>query len=293
MFFSKNSSFLALLLFSLVSFPSCDMSEDASIQMEEPSTPNQFIELELLLTNLVQSSNGNLSKMKPSDRFMVLAESARINNVTFDYERAVSSYNDAYQYLTLGKETYLSGLELIKQLDDLVATYGFTPELGERLAAFQSVFDAQKDSYDSVNVEMVKGHIDLLLYLSNSEVAQKFASATKQFYTNKDLAVEFRNFPCAEYAILAQAYTALCAIGKIYACPFAVYYWNKYFKCENSGGSGGDPCANSPDPCCGVNCVSGYICINGSCVIDPNDPGCINNGCPPGYVCAQNQCIPI
>lgn len=51
-------------------------------------------------------------------------------------------------------------------------------------------------------------------------------------------------------------------------------------------------CTNTP--CCGVICNDGYVCINGDCIIDINNPpDCINdNDCPRYHSCAGGECVP-
>lgn len=46
-------------------------------------------------------------------------------------------------------------------------------------------------------------------------------------------------------------------------------------------------------PCWGVNCVPGYVCVNGNCVPDPNYQGCPNVRCPPGSICVSGTCVEI
>lgn len=42
-------------------------------------------------------------------------------------------------------------------------------------------------------------------------------------------------------------------------------------------------CNEVADPCCAIECQIGYICVDGSCEIDPTH--CLNSGCPEGYSC--------
>ncbi len=47
------------------------------------------------------------------------------------------------------------------------------------------------------------------------------------------------------------------------------------------------------NPCWGVQCLPGYICINGNCVADPFSGVCPNVPCPPGTKCKNGECVPI
>ncbi len=46
--------------------------------------------------------------------------------------------------------------------------------------------------------------------------------------------------------------------------------------------------------CIGVYCPPGTTCVNGECVTDFNNIGCLNDGdCPPGEICMNGECTPL
>lgn len=84
-----------------------------------------------------------------------------------------------------------------------------------------------------------------------------------------------------------QVNTVYCAAVLGISVWQVIYRWC----CANDGDVPSPPgCSTSPDPCCGVQCASGYDCVNGDCVL--NGQGCLSTGCPPGYRCRNNRCVP-
>ncbi|MEQ9404167.1 MAG: hypothetical protein RIM99_11305 [Cyclobacteriaceae bacterium] len=46
-------------------------------------------------------------------------------------------------------------------------------------------------------------------------------------------------------------------------------------------------------PCWAVYCATGYMCVNGQCVPDPNYGGCPNVPCPRGSLCVGGTCVEL
>lgn len=174
----------------------------------------------------------------------------------------------------------------LQNMLSIVSLYGFKSKSIEALNSYKSdVLSSERITKEEkffleVNVEVLSFMVsspevqNYYLKLNNSET---FAQAKAQ-----------SPLGCALATVTYGLNFTLCLMHGIACESLSLKAINLVNQCQSEGY---DPCANNPDPCCGVHCANGHECINGNCVYNPELDDCLD--CPPGTFCHTDngECI--
>ncbi len=252
---------------------------------ENPISEGEQETIDALYDHLSQQDN--ISEMSIKEEFAAMQEYAQEVTMDFDIQRAIDSYNDGLNAKATDFDP--DRMAILKQIDNIFITHGFTSKAKEELKRVRQSVETKIATGDA-NSDLLE-HIRSYEYLTESKafsnyLGAKYGSTTMQ---------QRGPLKCTLYIIQLSYYLAKCASGQDYLACVQVTYYTALIAAECPGSSGDyeDPCLNSPDPCCGVHCRQGLYCINGDCVLDPDDPGCAQEPCPPGYICDGYNCIAL
>ncbi len=289
--------FCLLLLCVGLSFTACQNDQqDLTQQIDEQKAltvdPKQSLEvatMEVLFAHLSQQAN--LKDLSVHDQIMILNDFAKANNLFLDLQPAIESYEAApakFQYISPDEEFIIAE---IKQLNQLIETHGYNARLSNALQAYRDDFIAstQHLALDANSFNIVIGMIDQADFMASNPVMQNYLQQINPQFVSGN-AQERVSFQCWLARISLAAALASCALNP-FACagiPFAI--WTVTQEC---GSEYVDPCLNSPNPCCGITCIQGYICnSSGNCVEDTSYD-CNITGCLPGEQCLNGLCVPF
>lgn len=287
--------FLSLALFC---FCACDKESNSTteeapvVSANDLTVPTDFSEyqaIEAIFGHLAKQEH--LLNMSMSDQFVSMNLFAQYKGIPFNFEETIENYEASAEAVLRGEiSEHIVQAEV--DVSDLIHEHGFTADLQKQLELYRLNLVDHEAAMGEETVAAIASYVRLMEFLATSPNFGKYAS--------RRLGIELGALPrtgficCAAAQLALAAALAACAANPPIGClgvPSAILNVDR--NCRPRGGEPVNPCENSPNPCCGVHCASGYYCNqNGNCVVDPNDPGCINNPCPPGFSCAQNQCIP-
>ena len=298
----KFNFFLLIAGFGLF-FTSCENSnttletsiqqESTTVNISEPSLDAKI--MEQLFSSLNQVKD--VERYYIIDQFEAIRDFAQKEGLETNLDFALQSYQDGSNTAAMSKDLSFVHTEL-EYIFSLLKTYRYTSGLSSALQAYRTELIANANTFDVEDqyIEEVLQFALVTEFMANNPAAQEYVGriSPELLVNPSETAVEKGFLDCLIAQMALAAAFAACAIKPIscLAVPAAILKVEE--ECGSDGGDPVDPCEGSTNPCCGVHCASGYYCNqNGNCVVDPNDPGCINNPCPPGYVCAGNECIPL
>ena len=293
----KTSHISLLVLVTMLAFFVTACISDSKDSLEEPleeiiagpADYSQFAGLDQLFGQLLDRRD--LAELSVAETFTLISDFAAREAIEFDLNQAIQ----AYESYTGEYQPEFDRIErlVVGPVFQLVEEHGVGRELQLEMQGYRRDLAGRQSEMTREEYLLADYHAQFIEYLSVSETLQDYINAANDNALADYDPGEKGLFDCFINTTLLGFYTAQCACGKLYACALVPYY--VYKVADSCGGSGPvDPCLNSPNPCCGSpQCASGYVQdVNCNCVVDPNDPGCINNPCPPGYSCAGNECIP-
>lgn len=238
----------------------------------------------------------NLTQMNRSDQFQILNEFSISNNIEFDLQTAIEAYEKGIDQSELTKgDIFVQNQYSI--ILDKVTELGLTPELTSAMEAYRNelIANSANSKIDADYYKIVLEFSRTVEYMASSETFQNYLEKTPDGRTllKSDFSIQSRGWwDCVLANIALSAAIAACASSGGWACagiPAAIT--NVARACGSDDDGPSDPCANSPNPCCGIHCSSNYVqAANCDCVPNPNS--CLVQGCPPGYECTSQGCIP-
>jgi len=205
------------------------------------------------------------------------------------------------------KEVSLPGVSKVHEkiiLDDLATLDSYLINNGPGSEALSLIRSYKKKLgqgiYKQLNkaeLDVLKEHIKALEFLSGTSVGKTYFQNISIF-ASKQLLKETAQArtsaspaECTFYVAMVGYYTYACIITPwpLNVVPYGLltYYAVQAAGCGGSGG-GGSACAGSSDPCCGISCISGYICNNGQCV---QDGSYVHPSCPDGSFWNGFKCV--
>ena len=298
----RNVKFIFLMAVLGLILASCENSttelteiqqENPSLNISEPSLDNKALEQVFSSLNQVK----DIETYHISAQFEAIRSFLQKEGLEANLDNAIQSYQDGLNTAETSKDLSFMHTE-IEYILDLLQTYGYTTNLTTALQAYRAELIANASNYDveAVYIEEVLQFAMVTEFMATNPSAKEYIGriSPELLVNPSETAVEKGFLECLFAQMALAAAFASCAATPILCLkvPAAILAVEK--ACGPDGGDPVDPCEGSTNPCCGVHCASGYYCNqNGDCVVDPNDPGCINNPCPPGYVCAGNECIPL
>ncbi|MBY0434815.1 MAG: hypothetical protein K2U26_11965 [Cyclobacteriaceae bacterium] len=149
---------------------------------------------------------------------------------------------------------------------------------------------------DKMELDVLKEHVAALEFLAGTSVGRTYFENISAFANKQSrretiqLRTSASDAECIFYITMIGYYSYACISTpwplNLIPCGLLAYYAVKAAGCPGSGGSGGG-CAGSSDPCCGITCITGYVCNGGQCEQDPNF---VPPSCPEGCVWGGTSC---
>lgn len=258
-------------------------SEDiAEIAANEVKTQ---VEVDLFLSTLVQAPN--LGSMTTAERTVFLYNNHPSGNI--DISAMTTAYNDAYSQV----ETALSQptTPYFEKSDDLFYSNLHKPSEGvAKLEAYQA--ELIGNSTDLSKTELLAVIDDVIFKKSFLKSSWLKDLLTILGIPSTVIILDTDN--CTLLGIELLSKLASCATGKPISCLTLPFKLAKFFnKCVFDLTGPRNWCDFTPDPCCGVRCVTGFVCdgLTGDCVDDPNNNPC--DDCGPGQVCFSGRCVDL
>lgn len=205
------------------------------------------------------------------------------------------------------KETSLPGVSKAHEkiiVDDMEMLNSYVINYGPGLQALSLIHSYKSKlgqgiyrGLDKTELDVLKEHVSALEFLSGTSVGKTYFENISVF-ANKPLLKESAQSrtsatpaECAFYVAMVGYYTYACITAiwplNVVPCGLLAYYAIQAAGC--GGGGGGNPsCAGSSDPCCGISCISGYVCIGGQCV---QDGSYVPPSCPEGSFWNGSECV--
>ena len=287
---------LGLFFFSACTEELQETEQELLTQSQEgfvgPKDNLDFAEVELFFEHL--ASQPNLAEMSVADQFVSMANLAEQLDIPFELDQAIASHEQGLQMAETGSWGF--DQTIFDDLNYFLARYGYTAELSQVIDDYMLEISSTQTGWSQEETELVEAHAATLQYLSESGA---FSNYLENSGLGADLKCEPRDvLQCAAYTAAAITYGIKCAAAWFTIVPCllaasataAAIYWCGNIDCDP--GSPTDPCFNSPNPCCGVNCIQGYYCdstTNGECIEDPF----FECDCPPFEQCINNRCVPL
>jgi hypothetical protein len=187
----------------------------------------------------------------------------------------------------------------MEMLNSYVISYGSGSEALSIIQSYKKRLNqVNYKGFVKAEFDVLNAHVSALEFLTGTFVGKTFFENISTF-TNRQLsrgASQFRTSSspsaseCAFYFAMYSYYTYACITtpwpANVISCGLLAYYGYKTFQCPGGGGGSiGNPCT---DPCCGVSCISGYVCNGGQCVPDGNY---VPPGCPEGSFWNGSECV--
>lgn len=175
------------------------------------------------------------------------------------------------------------------RIDDYISRNGFNRNLIPEIDKLKHDIIASAPLMEKNEVDRVEYNAAFWGYLSTKE---SFMSLYQNQLASENAKL---NWKCTLYGLKFGANFILCVAGLVkgvgaWKCallPLDVLSVAEACAREERK----DPCAGSSNPCCGVNCIQGYKCVNGSCVKDLGSDPCRN--CGPTEQCLNGICQPL
>ena len=283
--------FLSVSLITISCSKDVDIEESAtSVQAENFTQSNtrsvvidgrDYTTEEALYDHLSRQSH--LPDMSTSEEFVSMHYYAEYMNLDFDIQRSIDSYNDAVNAQNT-VDPY--AIAVSDQIFEIIMTYNFSNEAQGELQALRNSIE-NDGTLDEEHL-WIPEHIRYMEYLC---VSPAFSNYLDVKY---GAALQSRGFLDCLFAMIKLS-AALIKCGTSASIDDCVSAFTAFLKVLEKCGRDSVidmPCLFNPDPCCGVTCVKGFYCNMGTCVEDPNAPGCIQTGCPEGFDCINNECVP-
>lgn len=287
--------FITLLLLG-ITITSCERdklnSKNSELNTNQAFDTNT---MDKLYNHLITQTD--LIQMDMSDRLMVLKEFANSENIEFDLNRTIESYENG-----VSKTDLSTGDIFVQNQYDIVlvmiAEYGLTNKLKLALMDYREelITEAANSNIDIKYYNIALDWSWIVEYMADSKAYQDYLNQILfgSDLLNTNLSIQSRGFLSCYFAQVALGLVQIaCSAGIDIACG-QIPELQARVESECNDGPPLGPCENSPNPCCGVNCIPGYMCVSGDCVIDPNNPPeCLNDSdCPEFHSCAGHECIP-
>lgn len=294
----KKLSKVLLLVFTLsIIIYSCSREDEVlptvQEELQERSAKTNYTEMDQMFQHLSQLPN--IAGLTVQQEMAAMNSYAQQINMSYNGQSPVNSYNSFTNGATV---TYNRGeVGVLNSIEEIITTHGFNSTARNELRTLRQDLESGNVRRFTIDPSFIEHLIDLE-YLCESTAFANYVSAKQSGSPGLQ---QRRIFKCISYVIFLAYYTLKC--GKDFAqyggpvsdsCNKVIYYLDKIWdKCgPGYGGVYVDPCLGSNNPCCGVNCARGFVCDNGTCIRDVNDPGCAVLGCPRGYSCNGYSCIP-
>ncbi len=183
-------------------------------------------------------------------------------------------------------------------LNSYIINYGPGPEALSLIHSYKNrLGQGIYKRLDKTELDVLKEHVSALEFISGTSVGKTYFENISSFISKQSFrkSSQFRTSAtpaeCAFYVAMVGYYTYACIStpwpANVIPCGLLAYYSIQASGCGGSGG-GGSPCAGSSDPCCGISCISGYVCIGGQCV---QDGSYVPPSCPDGSFWNGFECV--
>ncbi|MEO1050154.1 MAG: hypothetical protein AAFX87_06000 [Bacteroidota bacterium] len=277
-------TFKATFLILLVWLTSCTRTEqEIQPAIEQSSfqvTEQQSELLSKLFTTISQKPN--FQSLSREEQIETLVDFLNSNGHSVDLKE--------YSQLLYPTSDVSYNTNLSEEIFDYVYQIGIDEHTSEALEGFKKELLASKGQVSDEDREFISADIALWQFLSDNE---EFVNLYQKEVTKNNGRVELNpSFQCFLWTLKFGVNFTFCVLGDLISCAKLPLDVQAYAK---SCGSGSDPivdpCENNPNPCCGVSCVQGYVCINGTCQEDPYFDNCAN--CLPGEECVNGFCRPF
>ncbi len=243
------------------------------------------------------STIDNLADLSMQEQYIIMQNYARANGLHFNIQKAVSYYEDAMatqgqDVITVEEDFLLNELNNIK---DLIQRHGFTPPLVDAIQVYKTDLTQFMIKDHEVNTDTYKAILsiaDQTILMVTDVSFRRYIDQMDASFLHTNLDARF-NWGCFWASLALAGAIAGCAAGNLGSClSIFLAELNVLKHCGDDGGYV-DPCLNSPNPCCGITCIQGYMCnASGNCVPDTSYD-CNITGCLPGEQCLNGLCVPF
>lgn len=286
----RHVAFVLMLLWGCVS------NETVEIQNTEEAAMNPAVVEAIDYLNK-QIDNGDFSL---KNQFQVLSRYASEKKINFQPPKSYKPKQD----IIFGDNGIFPGVSRTHQevimsdllmLDSYLADYGVGKESLSLIREYKSSLNRGVYlGFDKSELDILRQAVMTSEFIAGSSIGkQYFASvlAYRDRQTHHSEGARTKGiFQCIIWSIQLVHHISACGALILPSCGLIPYYTYRISQeCEGDTPTGG-PCLESSDPCCGVQCISGYVCDSGDCVEDWNaPPPC--GGCPEGSFCNGMECV--
>ena len=272
----------------------------------------------------VLASGQNVPSLKLSDQLLFYRRATNTSLSQFNMQSVITGYNNAKRNPPFSSNS--SVISYKNAVYDLVAQETDESTAVLSLRGYRSALSStQLSDLTGNEKQAILADIDFMIAALQSEQFYEYVKAF--YYANNPTASKighqkifkklisfvliiwgttFDNkvFKCQFLQFKVIYYAMLCAAGVaappslLYNCGLLAINVSEFYvrgcPCVLSRCDRTDPCAFSPDPCCGKRCISSYQCNSqtGKCVRNPFvDNPC--DDCTIGQRCLNNRCVDL